>query len=90
MRRRLTINTEDIYVEGETARPGWELEAEIEPGDSGGAVIVDGEVIGVLWARSRKYPGRSYAIDPDRAGARIDEQLGSGRLGADIDISRCG
>ena len=89
VRRRLTINTEDIYVKGETSRPGWELDAVIEPGDSGGAVIVDGSVIGVLWARSRRFPGRSYAIDPDRAGDRIDAQLADGELGDDIDISRC-
>lgn len=89
IRRRLTINTEDIYVKGETSRPGWELDADIEPGDSGGAVVVDGAVIGVLWARSRRFPGRSYAIDPDRAGQRIDAQLADGRLGDDIDLSRC-
>ncbi len=87
--RRLTINTEDIYVKGETQRPGWELVADIEPGDSGGAVVVDGNVIGVLWARSRRFPGRSYAIDPDRAGDRLRDQLAAGSLGADIDISRC-
>ena len=87
--RRLTINTEDIYVKGATERPGWELEADIEPGDSGGAVIVDGSVIGVLWARSRRFPGRSYAIDPDRAGDLIRDQLRAGELGDDIDISRC-
>ncbi len=90
VRRRVTINTEDIYVDGATSRPGWELDAVIEPGDSGGAVVVDGSVIGVLWARSRRFPGRSYAIDPVRAGDRIDRQLADGELGDDVDLTRCG
>lgn len=87
--RSVRINTEDIYVEGETERPGWDLEAEILPGDSGGAVIVDGAVAGVLWARSRGTPGRSYAIDPSRAGDRIERQLREGSLGPGVDLTRC-
>jgi S1-C subfamily serine protease len=89
IRRRVQINTEDIYVEGETTRPGWELDADIRPGDSGGAVVVDGAVVGVLWARSRRFPGRAYAMDPARAGDRINRQLAAGTLGPDIDLSRC-
>ena len=88
--RRVTIDTEDIYLEGETSRPGIELDAEVQGGDSGGAVVIDGKVAGVVWARSREAGGRSYAIDPERAGDRIDEQLRSGKLGDDIDLARCG
>lgn len=87
--RRVRIDTEDIYVEGETERPGWVLEAEIVPGDSGGAVVVDGAVVGVLWARSSGTAGQSYAIDPSRGGDRIERQRLDGRLGADIDLARC-
>lgn len=90
VRRRVTINTEDIYIEGDTERPGFELDTVIEPGDSGGAVLVDGKVIGVLWARSRRFPGRAYAIDADRGGALISAQLASGELGDGVDVSRCG
>jgi len=86
--RRIELRTEDIYVEGETVRPGLELTADIEPGDSGGVVLVAGEVAGVVWARSRQQPGRAYAIDPDRGGDRIAEQLRSGDL-ADVDLTRC-
>lgn len=86
--RRIRLRTEDIYVEGETDRPAFELTADIEPGDSGGPVVVDGRVIGVVWARSREAPGRAYAIDPDRGADRIDHQLRSGDLG-DVDVSRC-
>jgi S1-C subfamily serine protease len=86
--RRIRLETEDIYVEGDTVRPGLELTADIEPGDSGGVVLVDGDVVGVVWARSRHQPGRAYAIDPDRGGERIDEQRRSGDLG-DVDLARC-
>jgi S1-C subfamily serine protease len=86
--RRVRIDTEDIYVEGETSRSGFELRADIDPGDSGGAVVVDGQVVGVLWARSRTGAGRAYAIDPDRSRARIDRQLATGDLG-DVDLTRC-
>ncbi len=89
IRRRVQIRTEDIYIEGETLRPGFELDATIETGDSGGAVVVGGEVVGIIWARSRKFDERAYAIDPTRAGARLREQLADGRLGPDVDIDRC-
>jgi S1-C subfamily serine protease len=86
--RPVRINTEDIYVEGSVTRPGFELEADIRPGDSGGPVMVDGKVIGVVFARSRAEGLRSYAIDPVRGGDRIDAQLASGVLG-DVDLARC-
>ncbi len=89
IRRRVQIRTEDIYIEGETVRPGFELDASIQTGDSGGAVVVDGEVVGIVWARSSKFDDRAYAIDPTRAGDLIRRQLADGRLGSDVDIERC-
>jgi S1-C subfamily serine protease len=86
--RRIELRTEDIYVEGETVRPGLELSADIEPGDSGGVVMVGDKVVGVVWARSRQQPGRAYAIDPDRGGERIAEQLRTGDLGP-VELTRC-
>ena len=88
VRRRVQIRTEDIYVEGETLRPGYELTADIVEGDSGGAVVVGGIVVGVVWARSRRADDRAYAIDPDRAGDLVHEQLRTGDLGA-VDLARC-
>jgi len=89
VRRPINIRTEDIYIEGETNRPGFELDADIQSGDSGGPVVVDGEVIGVLWARSSKYDGRAYAIDPVLAGARVRQQLRAGAIDTSIDLARC-
>jgi S1-C subfamily serine protease len=87
--RRITIRTEDIYIEGETLRPGFEIRAAIEAGDSGGPIVVDGKLVGVVWARSRNTDDRAYAIDPVGAGALITRQLDSGELGPDIDVTRC-
>jgi S1-C subfamily serine protease len=89
VRRPVRIQTEDIYVKGETSRPGLELDADIQSGDSGGPVMVDGEVVGVLWARSSKFDRRAYAINPVAAGERVREQLRSGELGDDVDLERC-
>jgi S1-C subfamily serine protease len=87
--RRVNISTENIYLEGETLRPGFELVADFQGGDSGGAIVIAGDVAAVVWARSRRFDGRSYAIDPDRGGELIREQLRTGKLGDDIDLARC-
>ena len=89
VRRSVTIRTEDVYVESETVRPGFELDAEIEPGDSGGAVVINGRVAGVVWARSKTSEGRAWVIDPDRAGGLIREQLRTDAIGDEIDLARC-
>lgn len=89
VRRPVRIKTEDIYIEGDTNRPGFELDADIESGDSGGPVLVDGKVVGVLWARSSKYDHRAYAIDPVAAGGLVREQLRSGAIDDSVDLARC-
>jgi S1-C subfamily serine protease len=89
VRRPIHIKTEDIYIAGDTDRPGLELDADIEAGDSGGPVLVDGKVVGVLWARSSKYDHRAYAIDPVAAGGRLREQLKTGTIDDSIDLTRC-
>jgi len=89
LRRPVRIKTEDIYIEGDTNRPGFELDADIVAGDSGGPILVDGNVIGVLWARSSKYEHRAYAIDPVAAGGLVREQLRAGAIDDSIDLARC-
>lgn len=88
IRRRIRLNTEDIYVDADTTRPGVELDADIAAGDSGGPIVVDGGVAALLWARSTRTESLAYAIDPDRGRTRIDAQLAAGDLG-DVDLTRC-
>jgi S1-C subfamily serine protease len=88
VRRKINLRTEDIYIDGEYERPAWELDADTNAGDSGGAVVVNDRVIGVLSLRSNRYESRAYAIDPVRGGTTIRDQRATGTLG-DVDLSRC-
>jgi S1-C subfamily serine protease len=88
VRRKINLRTEDIYIDGEYDRPAWELEAATKAGDSGGAVVVDGHVVGVLSLRSNRYESRAYAIDPVRGGRTILAQRESGDLDG-VDLTRC-
>ena len=85
--RRVEILTEDIYREGEIRRPGYEVRAEIRPGDSGAVVMVDGSPVAVLWSRSRNEGTRAWAIDPVRGGELISTQLAAGS--EPVDNGRC-
>jgi S1-C subfamily serine protease len=64
--RHVDIDTTDIYRDTKVIRPGFEVEAAVDPGDSGGVVVVDGLARGVIWARSTAHEDRAWAIDlPD-------------------------
>lgn len=61
---RLAITIDDIYGLGSVERSGLEIAADIEVGDSGGPVLsAGGEVIGIIYARSRSRPGTAFATD---------------------------
>ena len=65
--RRAMIETTDIYRDTDVTRAGFEIEAAIDPGDSGAAVHLPGGIVGVVWARSTVHPERAWAVDlPDR------------------------
>jgi S1-C subfamily serine protease len=64
--RRVTVRTTDIYREGEHLRPGFELEADVEAGDSGGGLVdADGELVGIVWATSRERDDLAWAMPID-------------------------
>jgi S1-C subfamily serine protease len=86
--RRVMITTEDIHREGETRRPGYELVADIEPGDSGALLVIDGLGVGVVWSRSVRTDGKAWAIDPVRGGETIRSHLADG-IPDTIDLDRC-
>jgi S1-C subfamily serine protease len=61
--RRVTVRTTDIYREGEHLRPGFELEADVEAGDSGGGLVdAGGDLVGIVWATSRERDHRAWAM----------------------------
>ena len=64
--RVVDINIADIYGEGEYQRKGMQLEADISPGDSGGAIIdSSGSVVGLVFSRSNNTDGVSYAVSSE-------------------------
>jgi S1-C subfamily serine protease len=86
IRRRVTINTTDIYREGEHLRPGFELGASVAAGDSGSGVVDgDGRLLGVVWAASREAADRAWAL-PIEA---YDPLVQAARAGTAPDTSRC-
>jgi hypothetical protein len=59
VRRRVTA-----HLRGR-ARPALELDAVIEPGDSGAPVVAPGRLLGIVFARSTQRPDTAYATDTD-------------------------
>ena len=60
--RTVTVRTTDIYGDGVVLRDGFEIDASIEPGDSGTMVHFPGGVSGVVWARSLEATDRAWAV----------------------------
>jgi S1-C subfamily serine protease len=81
--RTVTIRTTDIYRDADVERPGFEIDALVEPGDSGAMVHFPTGVAGVVWARS--------TIDPDRAWAVLipPELIESSMVGNAVDTGPC-
>lgn len=67
----------DLYGTSTVIRDILELRAPIEPGDSGGPLMLaDGSVGGVVFAESRTDPGVGYALDPVAVADRVNPMLG--------------
>jgi hypothetical protein len=86
--RRVNITTENVYLDGDSRRPGYELRANIATGDSGAPVVIDGRIHAVLWSKSRRSDDRAWAVDVVRARTLIDTQINTGDLG-EVDPTRC-
>jgi hypothetical protein len=57
------INSEDIYSKGDYARDGYVLDAVVDAGDSGAALMVGNDIGGIIWSRSRDSDTQAFAID---------------------------
>lgn len=61
--RQMTAVGRNIYDQGIIARDVYEIQADVEPGNSGGPLVLpDGRVIGVVFAQSASQPGVGYAL----------------------------
>lgn len=61
-----SIVSEDIYVKGRYARPGYILQASVTHGDSGaGLVRDDGTLGGLVWATSRNTDTEGWGVGVD-------------------------
>ena len=77
----------DIYDKAQVRREIVELRAAIEPGDSGGPLILeDGTIGGLVFAESRTDPEVGYALSPVAIATRVSPAIG--RTGV-VDVGRC-
>lgn len=73
---RLPARGTDIYGKTVVTRDVLELDAAVQPGDSGGPfVLPDGTVGGLVFAASRNQPDIGYALDPTAVAADIEGVL---------------
>ncbi|HEY3335534.1 MAG TPA: MarP family serine protease [Candidatus Limnocylindrales bacterium] len=77
----------DIYGRALVTRDILELRAAVEPGDSGGPLILeDGTIGGLVFAESRTDDNVGYALTPTSVAVRV--QPGLGRTG-EVDTGAC-
>lgn len=81
---RLAITIDDIYGTKSVERSGIEIAADIDVGDSGGPVLSDGGVIGIIYARSRSRPGTAFATDASEVRSILSTVTGT-----DVDNGTC-
>jgi len=68
LRRRIVAHLTD--APGRPRRAALELAVRVAPGDSGAPVVdADGDVVGILFARSTRREGTAYAVRTDVAAA---------------------
>lgn len=77
----------DIYDAGLITREIVELRAAIEPGDSGGPLILeDGTIGGLVFAESRADPNVGYALSPTAVATRVGPALSRT---SKVDVGAC-
>jgi S1-C subfamily serine protease len=70
----VTAIGKDIYNSGSVTRGVYALDANVEPGNSGGPLLgPGGQVIGVVFSRSTVYPDVGYALTSPGVLSRVQE-----------------
>lgn len=63
----LTAEGYDIYGRNPSTRQIYEIQSNVQPGNSGGPLIsTDGKVIGIVFAKAVEYPNIGYALTLDQ------------------------
>ncbi|HWC31584.1 MAG TPA: MarP family serine protease [Actinomycetota bacterium] len=77
----------DIYNDDTVRREVYELQAPVQPGNSGGPFVTpDGQVAGVVFAASTTNDGVGYALTSEEVLPRVRQALGSTR---EVDTGPC-
>ncbi|MDP9330336.1 MAG: MarP family serine protease [Actinomycetota bacterium] len=80
VRARITAVGRDIYENGEVSRELYELQAKVQPGDSGGPfVLVDGTVAGMVLGASGADLAISYAVTSTQIMPEVNRAIGGTR-----------
>jgi S1-C subfamily serine protease len=67
----------DIYGQNLVVRSIWIMQADVQPGNSGGPLVdLDGNVVGVIFAASTSQPGQAYALTDAEVQSDIDKAQG--------------
>jgi S1-C subfamily serine protease len=67
----ITAVGKDIYNEGSVTRDVYALDANVQPGNSGGPLMAGGQVVGVVFSRSTVYKNVGYALTSPAVLARV-------------------
>jgi S1-C subfamily serine protease len=68
----VTAIGKDIYNNGTVTRGVYALQANVQPGNSGGPLMApSGQVVGVVFSRSTVYPDVGYALTSPGVLARV-------------------
>lgn len=78
------INANDIDHGGPGLRRGYQLVADVDPGDSGSVLVAGGVAVAVVFARSSTDPHRAWATDITEG-----RSLLAGATNAPVDTGAC-
>lgn len=87
--RRITVTIEDIYLDQIVTRNGIEVAGEVIVGDSGGAIVIDGLVTGIIYASSRSRDGVGFALDESELQRALAGARGNRAAGVTADTGVC-